>query len=147
MHCVSRKKLLALLEQGGVDLATGAWAVDLLMLYVTAIVAERGNGVDPAAPEGAVARAVAAVSGRDYPHVHAARKQLLSGTGEERFAWALEVFLQGILQSPRSPKTRLAAASTKPRAGKKSRHAPLNEPHGSISMGRRALLSSAPMAL
>jgi len=34
------EKLLALLEEGGVDPATGAWAVDLLILYVTAIVAE-----------------------------------------------------------------------------------------------------------
>jgi AcrR family transcriptional regulator len=114
------EKLLTLLEEGGVDLATGTWAVDLLMLYVTAIVAERGNGIDPAAPEGPVARAVAAVSERDYPRVHAARRQLLSGTGEERFAWALEVFLRGILQSPRSPKgTSSVAATTKQRARKK----------------------------
>ncbi len=98
------EKLLALLEEGGVDSATGAWAVDLLMLYVTAIVAERGNGVNPVAPEGAVAQAIAAVSQRDYPRVHAAREQLLSGTGEQRFTWALDVFLCGILQSPRSPR-------------------------------------------
>jgi hypothetical protein len=72
--------LLALLEKGGVDHATGAWAVDLLVLYVTAIVAEHANGLDPAAPEGAVARAVAGVSPRDYPHLSAARAHLLSGT-------------------------------------------------------------------
>lgn len=115
------EKLLTLLEEGGVDLATGAWAVDLLMLYVTAIVAERGNGVDPAAPDGAVARAVAAVSERDHPRVYAARVQLLSGTSSERFTWALDVFLRGILQSPRSPQARQSAASAaKPRARKKS---------------------------
>jgi AcrR family transcriptional regulator len=112
--------LLALLKEGGVDLATGAWAVDLLTLYVTAIVAEHTNGLDPAAPEGAVARAVAGVSERDYPHIHAARAQLLSGTGEERFAWALDVLLRGILQTPRSPQVGSAVRAMKPRRRGKS---------------------------
>ena len=76
------ERLLALLEEGGVDLATGAWAVDLLMLYVTAIVAEHADGFDPAAPAGALARAVAGAPERAYPRVHAARAHLLSGTPE-----------------------------------------------------------------
>ncbi|HEY0466991.1 MAG TPA: TetR/AcrR family transcriptional regulator C-terminal domain-containing protein, partial [Polyangiaceae bacterium] len=93
--------LLALLEEGGVDLATGAWAVDLLVLYVTAIVAEHSGGVEPAAPEGAIARAIIGVSEQRYPRIFAAREQLLSGTAQERFTWAVEVLLGGILQSPR----------------------------------------------
>ena len=93
------EKLLALLEEGGVDIATGAWAMDLLMLYVTAIVAERGNGVNPIPPGGAVVQAISNVSEHDFPRIHAAREQLLSGTGEQRFLWALDVFLSGILQS------------------------------------------------
>lgn len=118
--------LLTLLEEGGVDAATGAWAVDLLMLYVTAIVAERGSGVgvDPSAPNGFVARAVDAVSERNYPHVHAARVQLLSGTGEERFAWALDVFLEGILRTPRlAPVEPAAAGARKSRTRKRSAQA------------------------
>jgi AcrR family transcriptional regulator len=116
------EKLLALLEEGDVDLATGAWAVDLLMLYVTAIVAERGNGVDPVPPDGAVAHAVAGVSERDHPRIHAARVPLLSGTGEERFAWAVEVLVKGILASPRphKAKRKVAAVTKKPRAHKRS---------------------------
>lgn len=39
-------------------MATGAWAVDLLMLYVTAVVAERGSGVNAVLLEGAVAQAI-----------------------------------------------------------------------------------------
>jgi AcrR family transcriptional regulator len=114
--------LLSLLEQGGVDLATGAWAVDLLVLYVTAIVAEHVDGLNPAAPDGAVARAVAGVSERDYPRLYAARAQLLSGTAEERFAWAVDVLLQGILQTPRSPRSKPGrAASPKPRPRKSPR--------------------------
>jgi AcrR family transcriptional regulator len=116
--------LLALLEEGGVDVATGAWAVDLLVLYVTAIVAEHANGLDPAAPEGAVARAVAGVSEQDYPRICAAREHLLSGTAEERFAWAVDVFLRGILQSPRAPRAKPGrTASAASRSTKNRRRA------------------------
>lgn len=107
--------LLALLEKGNVGLPTGAWAVDLLMLYVTAVVAEHANGLDPAAPEGAATRAVASASARDYPHVCAARPHLLSGKAEERFAWAIEVLLRGILETPREPYTEAARAISSPR--------------------------------
>jgi len=104
------ERLLELLEEGGVELATGAWAVDLLVLYVTAVVAEHANGLDPAAPDGAVSRAIAGASARDYPRVHAARALLLSGSPEERFTWALDVFLAGILQTPRTAR----AGASKP---------------------------------
>jgi AcrR family transcriptional regulator len=113
------ERLLVLLDEGGVDSATGAWAVDLLMLYVTAIAAERTAGVNPAAPEGAVAKAIAAISEQDHPHLHAARVELLSGTGEERFSWAVEVMLRGILQSRRSPRAAPSAGRHKPRAERK----------------------------
>jgi AcrR family transcriptional regulator len=117
------EKLLTLLEEGGVDGPTGAWAVDLLVLYVTGIVAERGKGVDPTAPKGAVARALTALSERDYPRLHAARAELLSGTGEERFTWAVDVLLQGILQSRRSPRAGPSIATAKLRTRRKPSHA------------------------
>lgn len=113
--------LLALLEEGGVELATGAWAVDLLVLYVTAIVAEHSGGTDPAAPEGAIARAIMGVSERQHPRIHAAREQLLAGTATERFTWAVEVLVTGILQSPRhmSSVARQRTAPAAPRAQKR----------------------------
>lgn len=110
------EKLLTLLEEGGVDLPTGAWAVDLLTLYVTAIVAERGKGVDPVAPDGRVRKAIATLSARDYPRLDAAREELLSGTSEERFTWAVDVLLEGILHSRRLPRTTPSNATTKLRA-------------------------------
>jgi AcrR family transcriptional regulator len=114
--------LLALLEESGIDLATGAWAVDLLILYVTAIVAEHVNGLDPAHPEGANAKAIGAVAETEYPHVFAARAHLLSGTAEERFAWAVDVFLRGIPRAPRPPRADPAtAASTGSRRRKSPR--------------------------
>lgn len=109
------EKLLALLEEGGVDPVQGAWAVDLLMLYVTAIVAERGKGAKPAASDGLVAKAVSALSERDHPHLYAARSELLSGTGQERFAWAVDVLLEGITQCRRLLPAASSKARTKPR--------------------------------
>jgi AcrR family transcriptional regulator len=112
--------LLGLLEEAGVNLATAAWAVDLLVLYVTAIVAEHAHGLDPPNPEGAVARALAGTSEQHYPRLHAARSQLLSGTVEERFNWAIEVLLRGILQTPRSLQVRSAKAVIKKARARKS---------------------------
>ena len=93
--------LLALLAEGGIDLATAAWAVDLLMLHVTATVAEHSNGREPAASDRGVTRAISGVSEAQYPRLHAAREHMLSGTPHDRFGWAIEVLLQGILQNPR----------------------------------------------
>jgi AcrR family transcriptional regulator len=114
------EKLLALLAEAGVDTATSAWAVDLLMLQVTATAAEHAGGGDPAAPEGPVVRALARASEQAYPRVHAARDDLLSGTGEQRFAWAIDVLVRGILEV-RRPELRLAtkAAGKKPKTPKR----------------------------
>ncbi len=95
--------LLALLDEGGVAPATAAWAVDLLILYVTAIVAEHTGDRAHPGPEGAVARAIGGASERDYPRISAARAHLLSGPPEARFDWAIEVLLRGIVQTPRPP--------------------------------------------
>jgi hypothetical protein len=110
--------LLALLAEGGVDLATAAWAVDLLMLYVTAIVAEHSTGREPSPSDTGVSRAIRGVSEAQYPRLHAAREHMLSGTPHERFDWALEVVLRGILQNPREAIAvdRSPTAHTRPRA-------------------------------
>ena len=95
--------ILGLLDEGGIDVAVAAWAVDLLILYVTAGVAEHADGLDPGAPDGAVAHAVARASAREYPRIDASRAHLLSGTAEQRFSWAIDVLLQGLLQAPKPP--------------------------------------------
>jgi AcrR family transcriptional regulator len=117
--------LLALLDEGGVDVATAAWAVDLLVLYVTAIVAEHSGGTDPVAPEGAVPRAILAVSEDQHPRIHAAREHLLSGKPQERFGWAIEVLLRGILQSPRAATVKGGPRATNtPRPSTRRKRAP-----------------------
>ena len=58
-------------------------------------------GLNPGAPEGPLVPAIAAVSERDYPFIHASRTELVSGTGDERFCWSIDVLVNGILQTPR----------------------------------------------
>jgi AcrR family transcriptional regulator len=95
--------LLDALEDGGLDPATAAWAVDLLLLYATAIGAEH-SGPDAAERMGPITRALSLVSREDFPRVYAARRELLSGKGEERFEWAVETLIAGVLHNRRRPK-------------------------------------------
>lgn len=113
------ERFLGLLSEAGADRRTAAWAADLFLLYATAIAAEHGGRDakhDPANPQGAVARAVRGVSAGAYPHIHAAREEILAGGGGERVAWAIDVLLKGILSASVVPpaaikKTRRKSAS------------------------------------
>jgi AcrR family transcriptional regulator len=91
--------LLEVLEQGGVERQTAAWAVDLLLLYSTAIAAEQSQRRQQPDPMGTIASVIGEVSESEYPRIHRAREVLLSGAGEERFAWALDVLIEGVLQA------------------------------------------------
>lgn len=93
--------LLGFLEEGGIDDATAAWAVDLLVLYVTAIVAEHASGAATESNDGPASHLVGGVSESSHPRIHAARAHMLSGAPRERFDWALEVLVRGILEAPR----------------------------------------------
>jgi AcrR family transcriptional regulator len=89
--------LLGLLAEAGVDEPSAAWAVDLLMLYVTAIAFEQSQRAHAGDPLGNLASVIGAVSEAEYPRVHRVREALLSG-GKQRFTWALQVLLEGILR-------------------------------------------------
>ena len=92
--------LLGLLDEGDVDRATAAWAVDLLLLYVNGIALEQSAGYDPVRDGSRIAAAITTASPTHFPHVHAARKELLAGPGSDRFSWAIDVLLLGVLQGP-----------------------------------------------
>jgi len=92
--------LLGFLDEGGVARPVAAWSVDLLVLYVTAIAAERGGRDDTEDIE-PVLQALARASSDTYPHVHAVREELVSGEGEARFSWTIDVLLKGIVAAPR----------------------------------------------
>ncbi|HTN52416.1 MAG TPA: TetR/AcrR family transcriptional regulator C-terminal domain-containing protein, partial [Anaeromyxobacter sp.] len=104
--------LLSLLEEAGVDPGTAAWAVDLLLLWITGSAVEQSLRQGGRDPLGFVAQVIATVGSERFPRIHAARDELISGSGFERFAWGLDVFLSGILQSPRTP-------ARPPRAGRR----------------------------
>ncbi len=94
--------LLGEFAGAGVDLRTAAWSVDVLLLYVTAQAAEQGQRgihweLDIHNPEGAIARAIHGVSAKEYPHLHAAREELMSGPGQ-RMAWAIDSILSGVVR-------------------------------------------------
>jgi AcrR family transcriptional regulator len=91
--------VLALLDEGGFDRATAAWAVDLLLLYVTGIAAEQSHGHDPTGHGSPIAEAITRASATEYPHLSAARGDLLGGDGADRFSWAVDVLLRGMRQT------------------------------------------------
>lgn len=89
--------LLELLAEAGVDQANAAWAIDMLTMFATAVAAEHAHGSTPGAPDGPVAQAINRAPATEYPRIHAARDEIMSGTGEERFAWSVDVLIHGIL--------------------------------------------------
>jgi AcrR family transcriptional regulator len=95
------ESLLDLLQQGGVELDRAAWAVDLLVLHTSAFAAERDNrrGDDEVALRRAQ-EALGSVSPEDHPHIHALGADLFSGE-QGRYAWALDVLINGVLTTPR----------------------------------------------
>lgn len=91
--------LLGLFKEGGVEDVRAAWGVDLLILYVTAAAAEQsirhrnGQSLDE------VKSALSAVSAEEFPLLFAFKESLLSGDGETRGEWALDIIIDGIAGS------------------------------------------------
>jgi AcrR family transcriptional regulator len=96
--------ILALLREGGVPDREAAWAVDLLLLYATALAAERSNrrASSRAADElSAMATAISTADAARYPDVARLGAELLFGKGPSRFDWALDVLLNGFINTSR----------------------------------------------
>jgi AcrR family transcriptional regulator len=108
--------LLAVLKDGGIEDLRAAWGLDLLILYVTAIAAEQSVRSDSDRGLDRVKDALSAVPGKHFPLLSAHKETLLSGGGEARGAWALDVIIDGIARSRLSSST-----STLPRPSRKSR--------------------------
>lgn len=100
--------ILALLAEGGVPDRQAAWAVDLLLLFVTAHAVEH-SGWDQstriADQFSALTAAVVTADKLIYPHIARLGDDLMSG-GPERIDWALDVLLAGIIATPRPPKAK-----------------------------------------
>lgn len=98
--------LLALLAEGGVPDRDAAWAVDLLLQFATATATEQGarHASGRATEEMSdLATAIATAEAASYPHIARVGDELLSGPGDARFAWGLDVLIAGILATHRPP--------------------------------------------
>lgn len=96
--------LLALLGEGGVSDREAAWAVDLLLLFATAVAAEQGTrraSLQAAGEDSALAFEIATADPGSYPQIARLGDELLSGTGPDRFDWAVDVLLAGFLRTRR----------------------------------------------
>ncbi|MEU0781146.1 TetR/AcrR family transcriptional regulator [Streptomyces sp. NPDC006173] len=97
--------LLSLLDEGGVPGPRAAWGIDALLQFATATAAEHAAGEkDPADSEGewvALSAAVRGASAERHPHIAELGTDLLSGPGEARLHWGLEVLINGVLHTPR----------------------------------------------
>jgi hypothetical protein len=99
------ERLLALLQEGGMADHEAAWASDLLLLYATAVAAEHSTrrSSSPAAEEDQVLfEAITTADASRYPHVARLGDALFSGSGMERFAWGIDMLLDGVLNSSRA---------------------------------------------
>jgi AcrR family transcriptional regulator len=107
--------LLGLLKEGGVDDLKAAWGIDLLTLYVTAIAAEQSIRRESGQGLGRVKKALSTVSEMQFPLVFALKDALVSGGGETRGEWALDVIIDGIAGDRRQPATSAALLPAKRR--------------------------------
>ena len=89
--------MLALLVEGGVPDRDASWAVDLLLLYPTAIAAERTSRVSLSG----VAAQITTADPDRYPTVARIGTDLISGPGPDRFTYGLDVLITGILTTRR----------------------------------------------
>ncbi len=104
------ERLLGILKEGGVDDVRAVWVVNLLLLYVTAIVAEQSNWRAIGQDLGRVKSALSNISVEQFPIVSALfRGGILSGGGdsESRVLWALDVIINGI-KADHAPPPRIA---------------------------------------
>lgn len=106
--------LLKLLRQGGVADASAAWAIDLMMHFATATAAEQSSDQH----ENKIAATADAIEAADpvlYPNLAAIDPLLLfSGDGVERYTWAVNVLIDGVLAAvpPAPDLSRLAFKRT-----------------------------------
>jgi AcrR family transcriptional regulator len=92
--------LLAVLLAGGITPRDAAWALDILPLITTAVAVETAVHIERGHTEEAtVARMAAAfsqLSPERFPNIIEHVSLLTSGTGDERFRFAIDVFLDGL---------------------------------------------------
>ncbi len=95
--------ILGLLAAGGVDDRSAAWFLDVVFLFVNATAYETSIYVERGAVEGDMVaeleRDLERVDPARYPTFARLLPVLTSGTGEQRFAFGLELMIEGLLHT------------------------------------------------
>jgi AcrR family transcriptional regulator len=95
--------MLGLLRAGGVDDRSAAWFVDVISLYInaasyeTSIYVEEGRAEENVDEE--IRESFAQLSPAEYPNIMSLLPLLTSGDGEQRFAFGLQLMINGLLHT------------------------------------------------
>jgi AcrR family transcriptional regulator len=100
-HTAVVEAILDLLGEAGATDRAAAWGVDLLLLYPTAIAAEQSSRADPDAALRRTSEAIRTADPARHPTLTRLGPELISGAGPDRYAYALDVLLNGILAGRR----------------------------------------------
>lgn len=105
-------RVIGLLRAGGVPEMSAAWFVDVVFLYINAACYETAvyqeAGTVKADVDERIKEDFSAFDPAAYPNMVALMPMLVSGTRDERFAFGLQLMINGLLttESPPSPPTR-----------------------------------------
>jgi AcrR family transcriptional regulator len=98
------ENLLGILLAGGLDPQDAAWACDILVLLVTAVASEddvrraRGRGDDSDREHvDEIYNTFAGLPPDRFPLIAAHAAQMVAGDGDERFRFAIDVVIDGVL--------------------------------------------------
>jgi AcrR family transcriptional regulator len=96
-------RMLGLLRAGGVDDRSAAWFVDVVSLYLNAasyeasIYAEEGRDHEEVDEE--IRDAFSQLDPAEHPNIMALMPMLTSGDGDARFAFGLQLMIEGLLHT------------------------------------------------
>ena len=93
------ENLLGILLAGGLDAQDAAWAADILAAQVTYAAIEAGlRRTDPSALAAEITANFARLPAGDFPLITAHAAQLVAGDVDERFRFAIDVVIDGVLR-------------------------------------------------
>jgi AcrR family transcriptional regulator len=99
--------MLALLLAGGISTQDAAWACDILPLITTSLAVETATYEERGAEPDAVGEELSAffnsLPPERFPYLTRCATELTSGDGAERFRYAIDVFLDGLVARAQRP--------------------------------------------
>lgn len=91
--------ILRLLAKGGITGRKAFLGADFMLLNVTAVAAEQAMRRFESKTFERVSETLHSLSPEEFPHIVASR-DLLKDEGQDRFQWALDAMIQGVISAP-----------------------------------------------